>query len=69
MAARAEITARYARAYRAASKKDKGRLLDGLERHGELVPGKARYSGEVRSKLEATSPATDLPLPGPRPRP
>ena len=129
MAARAEITVKYARAYLKASKKDKGRLLDeviavtgwsrdnarrrlakaaaprpravakarkprarkysydatktlqrvwafagfecgkyltaampvlldALERHGELVPGKARYSAEVRAELEAMSPAT-----------
>lgn len=129
MAARAEITAKYARAYLKASKKDKGRLLDeviavtgwsrdnarrrlakaaeprprvvstarkprgrkysydatktlqrvwafaggecgkylavampalldALERHGELVPGKARYSVSVRAELEAMSPAT-----------
>ncbi len=129
MAARAEITAKYAREYAKASKKDKGRLLDevvavtgwsrdntrrrlakaaaprpravrktrrprarkysydavkvlqrvwafagfecgkylavsmptlldALERHGELVPGKARYSPEVRAELEAMSPAT-----------
>lgn len=129
MAARAEITAKYARAYLKASKKDKGRLLDeviavtgwsrdnarrrlataaqprpravskarkprerkysydatktlqrvwalsggecgkylavampalldALERHGELVPGKARYSVSVRAELETMSPAT-----------
>jgi hypothetical protein len=129
MAARAEITAKYARAYTKASKKDKGRLLDevvavtgwsrdnarrrlakaarprpravsearkprarkysydttktlrrvwafagfecgkylaaampsllnALERHGELTPGEARYSPEVRAELEAMSPAT-----------
>ncbi|MGL4782956.1 MAG: hypothetical protein ACRC25_06185, partial [Aeromonas hydrophila] len=33
-------------------------LLDGLERHGELVPGKARYSASVRAELEAMSAAT-----------
>lgn len=33
-------------------------LLDALERHGELVPGKARYCPEVRAELEAMSPAT-----------
>lgn len=127
MQARAEITAKYARAYLAASKADRGRLLDevvavtgwsrdnarrrlraaakpraarprkrqrarkysydatkvlqrvwaisggdcgkylavameplldALERHGELVPGKARYSAEVRAELLAMSPAT-----------
>lgn len=129
MAAKAEITARYARAYAKASKKDKGRLLgevvavtgwsrdnarrrlaraakprpravkrqrrprerkysydatkvlqwvwafsggecgkylkiamptllDALERHGELVPGKDRYSPGVRAELEAMSAAT-----------
>lgn len=129
MVARAEITAKYARAYAKASKKDKGRLLDevvavtgwsrdnarrrlakaaaprprpvsktrkprerkysydatktlqrvwafagfecgkylavampvlldALERHGELVPGKDRYCPEVRAELEAMSPAT-----------
>ena len=127
MAARAEITAKYARAFQSASKKDKGRLLDevvavtgwsrdntrrrlreaakpravkpkkrqrarkysydalrtlqrvwafsggecgkylavsmpslldALERHGELVIGKARYWPEVRAELLAMSPAT-----------
>lgn len=127
MASRAEITAKYARAYRSAAKKDKGRLLDevvavtgwsrnnarrrlvtaakprpvrprrrrrprkysvdalkvlqrvwafsggecgkylaasmrtlldALERHGELVVGKARYCPEVRAELLAMSPAT-----------
>ena len=127
MTARAEITAKYARAYRSASKMDKSRLLDevvavtgwsrdnarrrlgeaatpraakpkkrvrarkysydavktlqrvwafsggecgkylaiamtslleALERHGELVPGKMRYSPEVRAELEAMSAAT-----------
>lgn len=33
-------------------------LLDALERHGELVPGKARYSVTVRAELEAMSAAT-----------
>lgn len=33
-------------------------LLDALERHNELVPGKARYSAAVRAELEAMSPAT-----------
>jgi transposase InsO family protein len=33
-------------------------LLDALERHGELVAGKARYSPEVRAELLAMSPAT-----------
>ena len=33
-------------------------LLDALERHRELVPGKARYSPEVRAELEAMSAAT-----------
>lgn len=32
--------------------------LDALERHGELVPGKRRYSGEVRAELLAMSAAT-----------
>lgn len=126
MGTRAEITAKYARAYQQASKKDKGqvldqvvavtgwsrdnarrqltwaagprrvrhcrrrsrkfsydatkvlqrvwafsgyecgkylvvalpRLLDGLERHGELVVGKARYSAEVKGELLAMSAAT-----------
>lgn len=129
MAARVEITAKYARAYAKASKPDKGRLLDevvavtgwsrdnarrrlakaaaprpraakqsrkprarkysydatkvlqrvwafsgfgcgkylaasmgllleSLERHGELVPGKDRYSPDVRAELEAMSAAT-----------
>ena len=127
MASRAEITAKYARAYRAAGKTDKGRLLgevvavtgwsrdnarrrlaqaakrcaakprkrararkysydalivvqrvwafsggqcgkylsiampallDALERHGELVPGKARYSPGVRGELLQMSAAT-----------
>lgn len=127
MASRAEITAKYAREYRGAAKKDKGRLLDevvavtgwsrdnarrqlqaaatpravkprrrrrarkysvdalkvlqrvwafsggecgkylavsmrtlldALERHGELIEGKARYSSEVRAELLAMSPAT-----------
>lgn len=126
MGTRAEITAKYARAYQQASKKDKGQvldqvvavtgwsrdnarrqltrvagprrvrhrrrrarkfsydatkvlqrvwafsgyqcgkylvvalpsLLDGLERHGELVPGKARYSAEVKGELLAMSAAT-----------
>lgn len=127
MTSRAEITAKYAREYRGAAKKDKGRLLDevvavtgwsrdnarrqlqaaakpravkprrrvrarkysvdalkvlqrvwafsggecgkylaasmrtlldALERHGELVAGKARYSPEVRAELLAMSPAT-----------
>ncbi|WP_235681272.1 integrase catalytic domain-containing protein [Tomitella gaofuii] len=127
MAARAEITAKYARQYARASKKDKGRLLDGvvavtgwsrdnarrqlrtaakprparprrrrrprkysydalkvlqrvwafsgyecgkylavamptlldsLERHGELVAGKRRYSRAVRAELEQMSAAT-----------
>lgn len=129
MAARVEITARYARAYAKASKKERGRLLDevvavtgwsrdnarrrlaaagkprpqavrrsrkprarkysydatkvlqrvwaasggecgkylaasmtilldALERHGELVPGKARYSAGVRAELETMSAAT-----------
>jgi hypothetical protein len=129
MAARAEITAKYARAYAKASKKDKGRLLDevvavtgwsrdnarrriakaakprpravgearkprarkysydatktlqrvwafagfecgkylaaampalldALERHGELVAGKNRYSSSARAELEEMSPAT-----------
>jgi len=127
MGSRAEITAKYARAYRAASKTDKGKLLDevvavtgwsrdnarrrltgaarpraaklarrqraprysydalkvlqrvwalsggscgkyltvampslleALERHGELVHGKARYSPQVRTELEAMSAAT-----------
>lgn len=127
MAARAEITARYARAYRGASRADKGRmldevvavtgwsranarrrlvaaavpravrprkrdrarrysydatkvlqqvwafsgglcgkylvvampsLLDALERHGELVAGKGRYSAGVRDELLSMSAAT-----------
>lgn len=129
VAARAEITLKYARAYARASKKDRGRLLDevvavtgwsrdnarrrlssaakpgpravkttrkprsrkfsydatktlqrvwafsgrqcgkylavametllgALERHGELVFGKTRYSPEVRAELLAMSPAT-----------
>lgn len=33
-------------------------LLDALERHGELVAGKARYSSQVRGELEAMSAAT-----------
>lgn len=33
-------------------------LLDALERHGELVPGAARYSCEVRAELLAMSAAT-----------
>lgn len=33
-------------------------LLDALERHRELIPGKARYSVAVRAELEAMSPAT-----------
>ncbi|MEJ1090055.1 transposase family protein [Microbacterium sp. Mu-80] len=33
-------------------------LLDALERHGELVPGKDRYSPVVRAELLAMSPAT-----------
>lgn len=33
-------------------------LLDALERHGELVFGKARYSPEVRAELLQMSPAT-----------
>ena len=32
--------------------------LDGLERHGELVPGQGRYSCEVRAELLAMSSAT-----------
>src|SRR5690606_36067764 len=32
--------------------------LDALERHGELVPGQGRYSGEVRAELLAMSAAT-----------
>jgi transposase InsO family protein len=32
--------------------------LDGLERHGELVPGQDRYSAPVRAELLAMSPAT-----------
>lgn len=127
MGTRAEITAKYARAFQSASKKDKGQLLDevvavtgwsrdnarrrlreaakpraakarkrrrarkysydavkvlqrvwalsggecgkylavampsllkALERHGELVTGRARYSPEVRAELEAMSAAT-----------
>ena len=127
MSARAEITAKYARAYRSAAKKDKGRLLDevvavtgwsrdnarrrlqqaakprlagprrrrrrrkysmdalkvlqrvwafsggecgkylaasmlllldALERHGELVAGRGRYSPVVRGELLAMSAAT-----------
>ncbi len=129
IAARAEITTKYARAYLKASKKDKGRLLDeviavtrwsrdntrrrlaraaaprprtvsqagkprgrkysynatkvlqrgrafsggmsgkylavamprlvdALERHGELLPGRGRYSAAVRGELLAMSPAT-----------
>jgi transposase InsO family protein len=127
MASRAEITAKYARAYRSAAKKDKGRLLDevvavtgwsrdnarrrlasaakprlagprrrqrprkysmdalkvlqrvwavsggecgkylaasmrvlldALERHGELVAGKGRYSPAVRAELLGMSAAT-----------
>lgn len=33
-------------------------LLDALERHGELVAGRARYSAAVRAELEAMSAAT-----------
>lgn len=33
-------------------------LLDALERHGEIVPGKARYSVAVRDELESMSAAT-----------
>lgn len=33
-------------------------LLDGLERHGELVQGQGRYSGAVRAELLEMSPAT-----------
>lgn len=33
-------------------------LLDALERHGELVDGSDRYSGQVRTELLAMSPAT-----------
>lgn len=33
-------------------------LLDALERHGELVPSKARYSGQVRAELLGMSAAT-----------
>lgn len=127
MQARAEITARYARAYRSASKRERTRLLDevvavtgwsrdnarrrlrgaakpraakpgkrvrarkysydavktlqrvwafsggecgkylavamtalldALERHGELIPGKARYSEAVRAELTTMSAAT-----------
>lgn len=32
--------------------------LDALERHGELVPGQARYSMQVRAELLAMSAAT-----------
>jgi len=32
--------------------------LDGLERHGELVPGRGRYSAEVRAELLAMSAAS-----------
>lgn len=32
--------------------------LDGLERHGELVPGQDRYGAPVRAELLAMSPAT-----------
>lgn len=32
--------------------------LDGLERHGELVPGQDRYSAQVRAELLAMSAAT-----------
>ncbi len=147
MASRAEITAKYAKAYAAASKKDKGRILDqvvavtgwsrdnarrrlvaaakrppgsgrqvaeptgkrradtfsydarkalqkvwaasggqcgkylaasmrtqlgGLERHAEPVPGRGRYSAEVREELLAMSAASidryldrvDRPVPG-----
>lgn len=35
-----------------------GVLLDALERHGELVAGRARYSAAVRTELLAMSPAT-----------
>lgn len=35
-----------------------GLQLDGLERHGELVYGHARYSPEVRAELLQMSPAT-----------
>lgn len=33
-------------------------LLDGLERHGELLDGQGRYSAAVRAELLAMSPAT-----------
>src|SRR6476619_7288345 len=33
-------------------------LLDGLERHGELVDGEGRYSASVRAELLSMSPAT-----------
>lgn len=32
--------------------------LDALERHRELIPGKGRYSPQVRAELLAMSPAT-----------
>jgi hypothetical protein len=32
--------------------------LDALDRYGELVPGQARYSSEVRAELLAMSAAT-----------
>src|SRR5699024_7381296 len=32
--------------------------LDGLERHGELVPGEGRYSPQVRAELLARSAAS-----------
>src|SRR5690625_2223072 len=33
-------------------------LLDGLERHGELIEGQGRYSAGVRAELLSMSPAT-----------
>jgi len=33
-------------------------LLDNMEAHGRLAPGKGRYSPQVRAALEAMSPAT-----------
>ena len=72
MAARAEVTTRYATAYARASEKDKRRVLNEvaatparrLERHGELVGGADRYSDAdrygdaVRVKLLSMSAAT-----------
>lgn len=68
MSARAEITAKYARAYRSASKRDKGRLLDevvavtGWSRdNARHLPARSRRTEAVFAVRQGSAKATAAP--------